>query len=247
MAGLRGCGAQAGRRAREARGEAGRHGRLHAGQPAGLSSERCAAMHLGATCFSVYNTSSPEQVEYVVRDAGNRVIVTEQAFLDTVLAAREQVENLEHVVVDRRRGARGDDLDRRAGGDGRSRLRLRGCMAGGRARGRALPDLHLGHNRAAEGGAADARQHGRRLAGLRCGPGDQTRRADDLVPAQRPHRRPLGGALRPDVLWQLRLLLPRPAPDGRLLDRGQADGLGRRAADLGKAEGGDRDRHRGRG
>jgi long-subunit acyl-CoA synthetase (AMP-forming) len=59
----------------------------------------CAAMHLGATCFSVYNTSSPEQVEYVVADAGNRVIVTEQAFLDTVLAARERVEALEHVVV----------------------------------------------------------------------------------------------------------------------------------------------------
>jgi long-subunit acyl-CoA synthetase (AMP-forming) len=59
----------------------------------------CAAMHLGATCFSVYNTSSPEQVEYVVADAGNRVIVTEQAFLDTILAARERVEGLEHVVV----------------------------------------------------------------------------------------------------------------------------------------------------
>jgi long-subunit acyl-CoA synthetase (AMP-forming) len=59
----------------------------------------CAAMHLGATCFSVYNTSSPEQVEYVVRDAGNRVIVTEQAFLETVLAARDAVDTLEHVVV----------------------------------------------------------------------------------------------------------------------------------------------------
>jgi long-subunit acyl-CoA synthetase (AMP-forming) len=59
----------------------------------------CAAMHLGATCFSIYNTSSPEQVEYVVADAGNRVIVTEQAFLDTILAARENVESLEHVVV----------------------------------------------------------------------------------------------------------------------------------------------------
>ncbi len=58
-----------------------------------------AAMHLGATCFSVYNTSSPEQVEYVVRDAENRVIVTEQAFLETVLAARERVDTLEHVVV----------------------------------------------------------------------------------------------------------------------------------------------------
>jgi long-chain acyl-CoA synthetase len=59
----------------------------------------CAAMHLGATCFSLYNTSSPEQVEYVVRDAGNKVIVTEQEFLETVLAAREKVETLEHIVV----------------------------------------------------------------------------------------------------------------------------------------------------
>ena len=58
-----------------------------------------AGMHLGATCFSVYNTSSPEQIEYVVADAANRVIVTEQAFLDTVLEARERVEGLEHVVV----------------------------------------------------------------------------------------------------------------------------------------------------
>src|SRR4051812_25888062 len=48
-----------------------------------------AAMHLGATCFSIYNTSSPEQVEYLVRDAENRVIVTEQAFLGAVLAARD--------------------------------------------------------------------------------------------------------------------------------------------------------------
>ena len=58
-----------------------------------------AAMHLGATCFSLYNTSSPEQIEYVVSDAANRVMVTEQAFLDSVLATRELVEGLEHVVV----------------------------------------------------------------------------------------------------------------------------------------------------
>jgi long-subunit acyl-CoA synthetase (AMP-forming) len=59
----------------------------------------CAAMHLGATCFSVYNTSSPEQIEYVVGDAANRVVVTEQQFLERVLEARERVETLEHVIV----------------------------------------------------------------------------------------------------------------------------------------------------
>ncbi len=59
----------------------------------------CAAMHLGATCFSVYNTSSPEQIEYVVADAASRVIVTEPQFLDRVLEVRDRVETLEHVVV----------------------------------------------------------------------------------------------------------------------------------------------------
>jgi long-chain acyl-CoA synthetase len=59
----------------------------------------CAAMHLGATCFSVYNTSSPEQIEYVVADAASRVIVTEPQFLDRVLEVRERVETLGHVVV----------------------------------------------------------------------------------------------------------------------------------------------------
>jgi long-subunit acyl-CoA synthetase (AMP-forming) len=34
-----------------------------------------AARHLGAVAFSVYNTSSPEQIEYLLGDAGNRVLV----------------------------------------------------------------------------------------------------------------------------------------------------------------------------
>src|SRR3954469_19968628 len=44
-----------------------------------------AAMHLGATPYSVYNTYSAEQIEYLVSDAKNAIVVTEQAFLDTVL------------------------------------------------------------------------------------------------------------------------------------------------------------------
>jgi long-subunit acyl-CoA synthetase (AMP-forming) len=58
-----------------------------------------AAMHLGAVAFSVYNTSAPEQLEYLLSDAGNRVIVTETAFLDRVLAVRGRVGSLEHVIV----------------------------------------------------------------------------------------------------------------------------------------------------
>jgi len=37
-------------------------------------------MTLGATPFSIYLTSSAEQVEYVVRDAGARVAIVEPAF-----------------------------------------------------------------------------------------------------------------------------------------------------------------------
>jgi long-subunit acyl-CoA synthetase (AMP-forming) len=58
-----------------------------------------AAMHLGATPFSIYNTYSPEQIEHLVRDAGNRVAITEQAFVDRLLAVKEAVDTLEHVVV----------------------------------------------------------------------------------------------------------------------------------------------------
>jgi long-subunit acyl-CoA synthetase (AMP-forming) len=39
-----------------------------------------AAIHLGATPFSVYNTSSREQVEFLFSDAGNRIAIVERAF-----------------------------------------------------------------------------------------------------------------------------------------------------------------------
>jgi long-chain acyl-CoA synthetase len=58
-----------------------------------------AGMHLGAICFSIYNTYSPEQIEFLVGDAENRVAITEQAFADRLLAVREKDNALEHVVV----------------------------------------------------------------------------------------------------------------------------------------------------
>ena len=54
-----------------------------------------AAMHLGAVAFSIYNTYTREQIEYLVGDAGNRVVVTEQAFLERL----QGIEGIEHVVV----------------------------------------------------------------------------------------------------------------------------------------------------
>jgi long-chain acyl-CoA synthetase len=58
-----------------------------------------AAMHLGAVPFSIYNTSAEDQIAYLISDAANSVLVTEQAFLDTVLAAAAGADSLEHVVV----------------------------------------------------------------------------------------------------------------------------------------------------
>ncbi len=49
-----------------------------------------AAMHLGATPFSVYNTSSREQVEYLFSNAGNRVLVTQREFLPIVEGLAEK-------------------------------------------------------------------------------------------------------------------------------------------------------------
>jgi long-subunit acyl-CoA synthetase (AMP-forming) len=58
-----------------------------------------AAITLGATPFSIYNTYAPSQIEYLVTDAGARMLICEQQYLPRVLEAREQLPNLEHVIV----------------------------------------------------------------------------------------------------------------------------------------------------
>jgi long-subunit acyl-CoA synthetase (AMP-forming) len=52
-----------------------------------------AVMTLGATPFSIYLTSAPEQIAYVVEDAGADVMIVERAYADRVPAS------VEHVVV----------------------------------------------------------------------------------------------------------------------------------------------------
>src|SRR5919201_3208477 len=58
-----------------------------------------AAMHLGVNPFSIYNTYSAEQIEYLVGDAANPILVTEQAFLERVIQVQKSSSSLEHVVV----------------------------------------------------------------------------------------------------------------------------------------------------
>src|ERR1700710_1656765 len=58
-----------------------------------------AAMMLGATPFSIYNTYSPEQIRYLLSDAEAKVLICEQQYLPQGLEAREGVDALEHVIV----------------------------------------------------------------------------------------------------------------------------------------------------
>jgi long-subunit acyl-CoA synthetase (AMP-forming) len=58
-----------------------------------------AAITLGATPFSIYNTYSPEQIQYVISDAGAKVLVTEESLADGVEEARKDLPDLEHVVL----------------------------------------------------------------------------------------------------------------------------------------------------
>ena len=58
-----------------------------------------AVMMLGAVPYSIYTTSAPEQIAYVVGDAGSKVAIVEDAFLDVFQQARADAPALETVIV----------------------------------------------------------------------------------------------------------------------------------------------------
>jgi long-subunit acyl-CoA synthetase (AMP-forming) len=58
-----------------------------------------AVVALGGVPFSIYQTSSPEQIEYVTGDAGSKLAIVETEFLEQVTKAREALPDLEHVIV----------------------------------------------------------------------------------------------------------------------------------------------------
>src|ERR1700756_5388825 len=53
------------------------------------------AQHLGATSFSVYNTLAPEQLTYVFDNAGTKVVVCEEQYVDRIRASGAV---LEHII-----------------------------------------------------------------------------------------------------------------------------------------------------
>ena len=58
-----------------------------------------AAVHLGAVPFTIYNSSTAEQVRHQLDNADARVVVTQRSFLDKIDAAARGLDCLEHVVV----------------------------------------------------------------------------------------------------------------------------------------------------
>ncbi len=54
---------------------------------------------LGGVPFSIYQTASPEQIAYVVGDAGAKVAIVERSFLETFEKAREDLPQVEHLIV----------------------------------------------------------------------------------------------------------------------------------------------------
>ncbi len=58
-----------------------------------------AATSLGGVPFSIYQTSSPEQIQYVVADAGAKIAIVEHAFLEQFEVARKELPAVEHLIV----------------------------------------------------------------------------------------------------------------------------------------------------
>jgi long-chain acyl-CoA synthetase len=55
-------------------------------------------LHLGATPFGIYATSAPQQVEYVIRDSGARLWISEKMFEPTLASVAPRCPALEHVL-----------------------------------------------------------------------------------------------------------------------------------------------------
>ncbi len=58
-----------------------------------------AALHLGATPFSIYHSSTAEQIAYLLENAANQVLVTERRFLPVITEAIAAGGSVEHVVL----------------------------------------------------------------------------------------------------------------------------------------------------
>jgi long-chain acyl-CoA synthetase len=58
-----------------------------------------AAVTLGATPFSIYQTYAANQIEFVVADAEARIAIVERQYVDRLLEAQRNLPRLEHVIL----------------------------------------------------------------------------------------------------------------------------------------------------
>ena len=195
-----------------------------------------AALHLGATPFSIYNTSSPEQIEYLFPNAENRVVITEAQFVEM---PRPPAAGRRAHRRDRRR-ARGQ-IDAGGARGGRRPPTSTSRPPGGRSS--PTTSLTLIYTSGTTGPPkgveithanmmAAVPRGGRPVAAGRVG----GRRS--LLPAVGPHRRPLArhyyAAI---VLGSTITSVADPREVVAALPEVRPDGLGRGAADLGEDQG----------
>jgi long-chain acyl-CoA synthetase len=104
-----------------------------------------AAVTLGATPFSIYQTYAANQIEYVIADAASRIAVVERQYLDRLLEARHNLPHLEHVIlIDPSAATAGEE----AGGEG--------GVASGRGTAGGEGGVAAGQDAGGEGGAGTA-------------------------------------------------------------------------------------------
>ncbi len=75
-----------------------------------------AAVTLGATPFSIYQTYAANQIEFVVSDADARIAIVERQYLDRLLEARRNLPHLQHVILVDPEGGAQDEADEGAAG-----------------------------------------------------------------------------------------------------------------------------------
>ena len=116
-----------------------------------------AAMTLGAAPFSIYQTFTPAQIAFIVGDAGAKLAIVEEQYLERFREARAELPALEHVSWWRARAASDtvgwDDVEG-ADPDFDPEPHWRAVEPGGHPD----ADLHVRHDRAAQGRAARAPQ-----------------------------------------------------------------------------------------
>ncbi len=202
-----------------------------------------AAMHLGATPFSIYNTSSPEQLTYLFANAANRVVIADDRFVDRIRAAEPGDEPPRRVV----------GVDGEAGDLTLAQLEALGDAkfdfdAAWRA---VAPDdvLTLIYTSGTTGPPKGVElTHANVLAECRAAGAVLPLRpgTDHVLPAVGACRRPLGLPLQPDGVRRARHDRRRPGGDRAGPAGGAADDLGGGAAGVRKAQGRFGRRRRGR-